>query len=577
MEIDGRLLARLLGTLPARLSGSGAVEALFTPGEIVQARVLSRIDSQLLLLEIKGHELVARNLVGLKPGQVVEVEVGPASAKAEGGGEEVVLHLLSQPGKELPLIRLLKEALPDSKPINPALTRLAQTLKELPTRPQSPLEAETRAVLSALRRTGLQPGADLASRVRELPARLGLDLEPVLGRGVASGRLEPAVRDSLLLGLKPRLIALVRQLEPAVAGRQDMAVSFPALAEVAGRLAARLAQGAGSKPAPQARGLAQAQTALLEEAEGTLNRLLALGTEAGPRPSKEEVRARLQEIIKRSWPGLMTATKKAPARTTARPEALPPTKLSARPPAGTLRPEPPSATAIEEASTRTLRPEAAPESAPPTRGERGGTLPAAEFPARSPGASPNPNPALTAAVEELEQALTNLALRLGLTPQALARAALAQTEGAVQSLESVQLLNLAASETQTAFIIPLIAPMALGLKAARFHLFKPPAGQEGEGEQPLRLVFLLEMTRIGPVRVDLSLARKRVMINLYTTEERTASFARKRIDKLSESLTKLGYQVGAVNAGLLKAAPPIESLAPPPYPVLSRSLIDLRA
>ncbi|MBW2617646.1 MAG: hypothetical protein JRC92_02065 [Deltaproteobacteria bacterium] len=577
MEIDGRLLAKLLGTLPTRLGGSGAVEALFTPGEIVQAKVLGRIDSQLLLLEIKGHELVARNLVGLKPGQVVEVEVGPASAKAASGGGEVVLHLLSQPGKELSLIRLLKEALPDYKPISPALTRLAQTLKELPTRPQSPLEAETRAVLSALGRTGLQPGADLASRVRELPARLGLDLEPVLGRAVASGRLEPVVRDSLLLGLKPRLIALVRQLEPASAGRQDMAAPFPALAKVVGRLTARLAQAAGAKTAQQARGLAQTQTALFEEAEGTLNRLLALGTEAGPKPGKAEIRARLQEVIKRSWPRLKSATEKAPAGKAARPEALPPTEPSARPPAGPPRAVPASAAVIEEASVRTVRPEAAPESATLTRGERRGALPAAGFPARSPGVSPDPNPALTAAVEELEQALTRLALRLGLTPQALARAALTQAEGALQSLESVQLLNLAASETQTAFLIPLIAPLALGLKAARFHLFKPPAGQAREGEEPLRLVFLLEMTRIGPVRVDLSLIQKRVMINLYTTEEKTAAFARKRIDELSQGLTKLGYQVGAVNAGLLKSAPPIESLTPPPYPVLSHGLIDLRA
>ena len=577
MEIDGQLLAKLLGTLPARLGGSGAVEALFTPGEIVQARVLGQIDPQLLLLEIKGHELVARNLVGLKPGQVVEVEVGPASAKAESGGEEVVLHLLSQPGKELPIIRLLKEALSDYKPINPALNRLAQTLKELPARPQSPLEAETRAVLSTLRRTGLQPGADLASRVRELPTRLGLDLEPVLGRGVESGRLEPAVRESLLLGLKPRLLALVRQLEPVAAGRQEIEAGFPALAEVVGRLAARLSQAVGPKTAQQARGLAQARTALLEEAESSLNRLLALGSEAGPKPGKAEIRARLQKVILRSWPCLATAAKKAPAGKAARAETPPPTEPQARPPAGRPRPEPPPAAANKEAPTRTAGSEAAPESATPIRGERGGTLPAAEFPARSPGVPPDPNPALTVAVEELEQALTNLALRLGLTPQALARTALTQAEGALQSLESVQLLNLAASETQTAFLIPLIAPMALGLKAARFHLFKPPAGQEKEGEEPLRLVFLLEMTRIGPVRVDLSLAKKRVMINLYTTEERTAAFARQRIEALSQSLTKLGYQVGAVNASLLKTAPPIESLTPPPYPVLSRSLIDLRA
>lgn len=61
-----------------------ALSDLLIPGETLQVRVLAQVDPAFLLLQVKGEELIARNLVGLKPGDLAEVQVEPP---AKDGGK----------------------------------------------------------------------------------------------------------------------------------------------------------------------------------------------------------------------------------------------------------------------------------------------------------------------------------------------------------------------------------------------------------------------------------------------------------------------------------------------------------
>ncbi|MBW1713253.1 MAG: hypothetical protein JRJ59_08930, partial [Deltaproteobacteria bacterium] len=183
-----------------------------------------------------------------------------------------------------------------------------------------------------------------------------------------------------------------------------------------------------------------------------------------------------------------------------------------------------------------------------------------------------------AVINDLEQAFNQIIVRLGLTGQRQAQTALGQVEEALRGLEAVQVLNAAAAETQTSFVLPLPFAPGWGLTAGQVYFFEPPArSPDQEGDRPLRLVFLLEMSRLGPVRVDVSLVKKELRLNLYLTGEKAAAWANERLDALTRGLTELGYQVRAAKAKPFRTAPPVESLAPPPAPPGHKGLIDLKA
>ncbi|HHI68768.1 MAG TPA: flagellar hook-length control protein FliK [Planctomycetes bacterium] len=127
------------------------------------------------------------------------------------------------------------------------------------------------------------------------------------------------------------------------------------------------------------------------------------------------------------------------------------------------------------------------------------------------------------------------------------RAALAALEG----LEGVQAENLHRARLGGGEMIPL--PLVPGVKAGEIHLFPPVSGEEekkeeaggreGEGEgRPFRVVFLLDLERLGPLRVDAEILGKKLRVLFRTGSGEAEDLVRRNLPGLRESLAAAGLE-----------------------------------
>ncbi len=549
MDIEGLILAQLKSAAPTDRLGVRQTSAL-TPGQILLAKVAAEVEPGRVLLEILGRTLTAPNRLGLKAGQEIQVRVESVPTGETG---EVVLRLLDQGGQAgqiQPLVRLLTAAQADARPLAPVIKELIAALADLPAAPKSPLESETRLAMAALKRSLIKPDpvdpAATADKLKELPARLGLDLEPALARlakaagplkveaiknltqalraQLSPSREEAGSREAvevrspagpqtksgraariemLAQGLKPRLMALAGRLEEAAAEPKRLAEDFPPLRRALRRWLGLLAPAGRDRAArltPES--LAQVKRIVLKDVARIVERAWrAVGTEEAGAEKEETVR-RARRVVENFWPRLIATIKTRPAQT---PQA----------------------------------------------------------------------------VEEMKEALERFLVRMGLSPQRQASSLLAKVHEAVRGLEATQVINAAAAETDSALLVPLPLALPQEIAAGQLYLFQPGRGRRGRdrGDGPLRLVFLLDMSRLGPIRVDLGLDRraKEIMANIYLARKEAVSFTRQWTDRLHRALKSLGYTVTSLGVRRLAQAPAVDSLAPEPEPLDGESLIDLKA
>ena len=183
-----------------------------------------------------------------------------------------------------------------------------------------------------------------------------------------------------------------------------------------------------------------------------------------------------------------------------------------------------------------------------------------------------------ALAREMETALRAAALRIGTASQVQTQAALTGIEEAIRGLESVQVLNAMANETGTSLVLPLPLAQGWGAQEGRLLFYKPPHKSGTDpGERPLRLVFLLDMTKLGPVRVDVSMIKKSLMINLYLTKPEALQEVSRKLAGLEKNLTEKGYQIRSLAARPVRTAPALEEVAPQPLEAAPKGFIDLKA
>jgi len=515
VEIEGLLLARLLealGQRPASSTTSGA----FEPGQILEIQILAVLGQEEVLLELAGQKLAALNHVGLKVGQKALVQIEAAEDQAG----RMILRLVEPPPALAPLARQLKAALPGGGSLGPALEDVLRALSDLPARPKSQLQEAVRQAQTAVKRSLIRPGPEVASRLRELPGRLGLDLEPVLARAAGQERaLGPAEQEALSQGLKARLLGLAEELTSAAATGRGLRLAYPALHRALGQVVKDLLSHPAGKRSP---------------------------TPTDPDGLRKDFLAGLERRLR---PAL---TRAGAARAQRQSEA----EAGTRPQSPAPRPD----TAGSERALTRLR--AAVERSWPRliQAARAG------------------RPALQQEAQDLERNLIRLLIEAGLTPQKQAQAALNQVQNALRNLELVQLLNLSAAEHNAAWLLPLALPLPPQIASAQVHYYRPPDRGRSEGEErPHRLVFLLEMSRLGPVRVDLGLKGQELMINIYLNKPGAVSFVKTRLEGLREGLAGLGYSVTSLGVRLLERAPAVEEIAPWPSPAGDGRLIDLKA
>ncbi|MCA8942462.1 MAG: flagellar hook-length control protein FliK [Planctomycetes bacterium] len=152
----------------------------------------------------------------------------------------------------------------------------------------------------------------------------------------------------------------------------------------------------------------------------------------------------------------------------------------------------------------------------------------------------------------------------------------------VDGLSRAEHDNARRTEHGSATWLPLPAAPQAGLRDARMFLLHPErdeAGQSRGGPNgPFTVVLLLDLTRLGSMRVDLSVAGRRVDVRFETVESDAANALFRASDRLRERLEQDGLEVGSVR---VRQAPgrhlSVADLLAPPLAGTATGLIDVHA
>jgi hypothetical protein len=545
VEIDPTQAPKLKAFLEQLVHSEVKPEDL-APGQIVELLVAAQVDQDRILLKLGQVELVAKAVAGLKIGQSFPAEVLPETTPAG----EVILRLLSPPDQESGPEALLRAAPATPPPLAPALARLAELLAAFDPPPGAALD---QAVGQALAKVQVEPTSLAGESLKALWTDLGLNLEARLAQATAATPPAQAERQALELAgqLKPILQALAEELRPLAQGRSRAELPL-GLDRLLAKLAADLGRIATNQSQPEDRPL------LPEAGPG----------QAGAESPSPSLPPHQPVTWRTALASLLKIPRPASARTS--PQQLP---------AGLVQELARLKGAFLKETFSLLKSSAPAAWAdqpgwPEVRAEAGEAVKGL-WPRLVQAALTRPAD-LPALLRELGQALQRLPPRPDQAGPA--QALLAATEEATRSLEAVQLFNVASALQQGAVVLPLPFSPAFGAAWGQVHFFQEPARpNQGQKSRPFRVVFLLDMSRLGPVRIDLSLLQKSLMINFFLSHEKAVAWVAQRLPALARVLAAKGFQVKALQAKPLPAAPPLESLTPAQSPRPQGGLVDLKA
>lgn len=549
VEINDILGLRFLK--PAAAASPRELLAGLQPGQTALVKVLARIARDEVILQIGAETLQVKDRSGLAPGREVMV----AAVQDPDNEDELVLRILDRPartGGSIPA--RFRAALPHIKPLGPLVKELINELEKLPVRPDSRAGRAIEHTLEALRASRFRPGIDPPVRLRNSLDRLGLGLEAALDRAVKQKEApSPRAAARLRATVKAELIGLINQLRETAGNKAGPKPLPPDLERAINRLVLRLDQAV---------------------AAGSAGPRVAL--EGEPLPG-DRIRLRPPDPqpLKHDGPAARTAA--GGSDRTAAGSIKDPTGLAE------------AATAFRRRVVRAL-----------ARLVNGRTAPAdwstehrrsvirrldqatgrlvdqlVRTIANSSRQANQPGPVTRELIDGLRQSLVRMLAEFGLAGHRTAEPSLNRLEAGLQNLEFLQLINVTAQETDSALVIPLDWGPGMGLNQGEINLFHPPDRDRGKKDGPLRLLFALDMTKLGPVRIDVSLERNRLMINFFLAQEPMVLAGRARQSDLTERLNNLGYRVRNVSFRVIKKAPPREEIAP--KPVIKRGMVDLKA
>ncbi len=131
-----------------------------------------------------------------------------------------------------------------------------------------------------------------------------------------------------------------------------------------------------------------------------------------------------------------------------------------------------------------------------------------------------------------------------------------------EALDRVQTLNqqIIRSEQTVMIPFPFFWPGSEGRGEIRL---KWPDESSGKDSRPaVRLTFLLLLTRLGRMKIDVTVKEKTIQGAMWVENETARSFLNRNLPRLSESLTARGFKVTDFTARVFpKEQPPPESLA----------------
>lgn len=560
LDLQGLLLAELNRlTRPEPSASDRPTDLAGLLGRLLPARVIAQPDPGRVLMEVLGRQLEAPNPLGLKPGQELAVKL--AAPHGETGPIEV--KVVTPPGEArspVPpgLITLLTAPRTEPDRLGPAIRELIDLLARPGEKAEGQDDRPPQRALAALRQSLIpvdpQSPRRAAQALVQLPDRLGLNLEAKLaqaaagqGRREAIQRLAQAIRGQFQSSTPP-------QTEPE--GQAD-----PVTRTIPGERAAATGQ-SRAEPTTDPAALAQGLKPRLEELVAFLSR---------PGPGREpdwpsdggrrELETALGRVVKLLLPASGGRETAAPTPGQAQAEL-----------------EAAAEKVIDRLAHRAEEHHLPAEARQRAVGRIGAALKALAARVES-GQVKAADPQALAL--ELRQAVERQLVRLGLLTQPRTDDLVGRAQEVVRGLETVQIINTAAADNDTAYLLPL--PLLLPQDetvGGEMYFFQSRRENEGQSG-PLRLVFLLEMSRLGPVRADVGLDRnsQTATVRLYLTEHRAVDFVRDQSDRLGRALAKLGYKTAGVEVSTLDRAPTIDRLATAEPAATSErsSLIDLKA
>lgn len=149
----------------------------------------------------------------------------------------------------------------------------------------------------------------------------------------------------------------------------------------------------------------------------------------------------------------------------------------------------------------------------------------------------------------------------------------------VAGLNAIERDSAQRAERDAPIWLPLPAPEGSFLRDARMFLAVGDGESGGAAsERPFTVVLLLDLTRLGPVRVDIALTGERMTATFQLARESMLHRLRGGLDALRTDLEAAGLRVGALH---LRTAPdgqlPVADLLSPPPAAAGSGRIDVHA
>jgi hypothetical protein len=156
---------------------------------------------------------------------------------------------------------------------------------------------------------------------------------------------------------------------------------------------------------------------------------------------------------------------------------------------------------------------------------------------------------------------------------------------ALASLEGLQGENIHRQQQGGGVVIPL--PVIPGVKSGEVHLFPPPPAVEDEGGgaapdvgRPFRVVFLLHLARLGPVRIDLEGLGRDMRVLFRAARMETVNRIEEGLGGFRQALAGLGLRPVTLEVRPTGPGDPAFREEPrrggsPPAPLEGGTLVDV--
>lgn len=123
----------------------------------------------------------------------------------------------------------------------------------------------------------------------------------------------------------------------------------------------------------------------------------------------------------------------------------------------------------------------------------------------------------------------------------------------LDTIENFQLLNHSSSESGR-FILPfpIFSESAFSFGQLLIDTGDKTNKDKKESDKLIKISFMLDMTRLGPLRADFSILKKEISGRFLLMDEDTCNYVKSMIFELKKGLEKIGYNIHQIDCSVAK-------------------------